>query len=296
MKNPTTKSVTIVAALALFALTGGTATAQTETGLREFLAGAHLHGLSIDPENPTQIFLATHSGLFRVDLNRMQTTPIGAARDDFMGFSTDLARPGRMFASGHDAGMTKNLGIIGSDDGGTTWVSLSAGVDGPVDFHQMELSRADPAWLYGVFGGNVQQSRDNGLNWQVIGAAPEGLIDIATSARDSGQLYAATRSGLLQSADAGASWTMLRPSQQPVSFVDVGSDGSIYAFVLGEGLISSDDGGLAWTAVNNGFGDGYILNFSRDPKNLDRMFATTGKNEIVVSSNGGKDWTLVARP
>ncbi len=284
-------------ATAVFAISVVPGGARSALGLGEFLQTAAFHGLAVDPENPARLIAATHSGLYALDPVSMQSAPIGEIDHDLMGFSADPVQSGRFFASGHDAAMTGNLGVIGSQDGGLSWTALSPGVGGPVDFHQMELSRADPEILYGVYGGRmVQRSDDGGKSWRNVGQAPEGLIDIATSPSDPEKLFAATQTGLLQSVDAGASWLAAHDTAAPVSFVDVGTDGSVFAFMLGQGLIRADEATLDWQPVNADFGDGYILHFARDAKDPARMFGLTGTNALLSSSDAGANWTLIAKP
>ncbi len=270
------------------------ALAQEEMPLPDLLG--HVHGLSADAQVPDRLILATHHGLWSVDTAKARATLIGESRDDFMGFSTHPAQPGRFHASGHPA-QGGNLGVIGSEDGGLTWQLLGTGANGPVDFHQMEVSRADPRTLYGIHHGtSLQRSDDGGVTWRVIGPAPEGVIDIATSAASVDGLFAATRTGLLRSQDGGVTWQPVHPTAGPVSLIDVDVDGTVHAFVLGQGLIRTDEVGLDWQVLSNGFGDDYILHFARVPGVSDRLFAVTGKGALQVSDDAGITWEVIAQP
>src|SRR3546814_9519058 len=139
-----------------------------------------------------------------------------------MGFTPHPADPDVLYASGHPAG-GGNLGFIVSRDGGQTWSKLSDGAGGPVDFHQMDVSKADPQVINGAFG-DVQKSVDGGRSWSRVGPAPEGLIGLATSSMDADRLYADTRTGLLLSSDVGQQWRPPPPSRQLASMVQVSSE------------------------------------------------------------------------
>ena len=271
------------------------AMAQSATDLSTLLRETHVHGLAFDPSTPGRLLIATHNGLHGLDAITLTMTPVGASRDDFMGFTTLPTGTAPLYASGHPA-RGGNLGVISSMDGGQTWTPLSDGVDGPVDFHVMDVSRADAQVLYGAHAGMLQTSRDGGRSWAIIGPAPARLIDIATSARDADMLLAATEAGLLRSTDRGATWTRAHPVTAPVSLVDVGTDGRVLAFVLGAGLVQADETTLDWAVVNDSFGDGYLLHLARDPANPLRIFAVTGQAEMLASQDGGVTWQLVARP
>jgi hypothetical protein len=157
----------------------------------EFQRHTHIHGLAVDGKDPFKLLIATHHGLFRAG-------PDGKAErisevQDFMGFNPHPKEPNTLYASGHPA-RGGNLGFIASADQGRTWRQISPGVNGPVDFHQMTVSPADPKTIYGSYGG-LQVSQDGGQTWKLVGPAPEKLIDLASSAKDANTLYAATEGG-----------------------------------------------------------------------------------------------------
>lgn len=269
--------------------------AQAGGDLVTLLRETHVHGLAFDPGNPDRLLIATHHGLHALDRGTLTTTRVGTSRDDFMGFSAPPGAPGPLYASGHPAG-GGNLGIIASSDGGATWTRLSRGRDGPVDFHVMEVSRADAQVLYGAHAGMLQTSRDGGRTWRVVGPAPARLIDLATASRDADTLFAATEAGLLRSTDRGATWARAHPAAAPVSLVDVGTDGRVLAFVLGVGLVQADEVALDWSVLSDGFGNGYLLHLARAADDPMRIYAVSGAAEFLASRDGGATWALVARP
>lgn len=259
--------------------------AQEAGPLADLLRGTHVHGLALDPADPERLFVATHHGLHALDLSNGEVVPVGESRDDFMGFS--VGGGGQLFASGHPAG-GGNAGVLRSTDGGETWEAITEGAGGPVDFHQMTASVADPQTLYGAYAGSLQQSRDSGRSWEVVGPAPEGLIDLAASALDPEHLYAATESGLLGSEDGGATWAPRGPWTGPVSFVEAGPDASLHAFVVGEGLVRAGEESLEdWTTVSPPLGGDYLLHFAASGE---RAFAVTGSGMLLASEDGGQSW------
>jgi photosystem II stability/assembly factor-like uncharacterized protein len=228
--------VTCATAVPLLFMVGQAATAQTveTTPVGQLAQHTHIHGLAVDKQDPSRLLIATHHGLFRAD-------PDGAAErispvQDFMGFNPHPSNPTTLFASGHSA-EGGNLGFITSTDGGKNWKVVSPGAGGPVDFHQMTVSPADPNTIYGAYRG-LQVSRDAGETWEVVGPTPERLIDLAASAQSADTLYAATEGGLSISTNAGKVWKPLI-EEVPVSLVEVTPDGRLYAFVIGRGLVKA---------------------------------------------------------
>lgn len=95
----------------------------------------HFHSIAVDQNDSGRLYLATHHGFHRLDLDGM-TQQISDVTDDFMGFTPHPSDPDIFFASGHPQ-RGGNLGVIVSTDGGETWSQRSPGADGPVDFYQL---------------------------------------------------------------------------------------------------------------------------------------------------------------
>ena len=271
-------------------------TSAQEVTLSELLAETHVHGLAFGHEDATRLYVATHHGLFAVNLLSRRVVDLTGGPTDFMGFNAHPGEPGTFLASGHppEGG---NLGVIRSIDGGATWEALSPGVGGPVDFHQMAVSAADPDRVWGVHHGAVlQRSRDGGATWEEVGPAPAGTIDLAASATDPDTLYAATEAGLRVSRDGGATWEAAHPARGPVSLVEVDPEGRLLAFVLGEGLLAAEEPALDWVAAGEWTEDGVPLHLARDVGDPDRIVVATTDGRLLLSATGGATWTLVAGP
>jgi photosystem II stability/assembly factor-like uncharacterized protein len=264
----------------------GAIVSKAET-LAELPQHTHYHGIAFNRSGTSVLLLATHHGLFAVDKDGTATrvSPV----QDFMGFSPDPANPLSYYASGHPA-MGGNSGFLRSADGGATWTQLSEGVDGPVDFHQMDVSQVDPKVIYGSYG-KLQASRDGGGTWAVAGDPPPSLIALGASSLDWQRLYAATEKGLYRSDDAGAAWRIAAFEGEVVSMVKSGAGGGLYAYVLGRGLVKADENNLEkWTVLANGFGESVPLHFAIDDKDNQHLALTTHKSEVLESRDGGATW------
>jgi photosystem II stability/assembly factor-like uncharacterized protein len=267
--------------------------AEEAVPIAELSARTHFHGLAVDRGDPSRLHLATHHGVFRVGPDGM-AVPVSAHRDDYMGFTPHPADPSVLYASGHPA-RGGNLGVIVSRDGGQSWRQLAQGAGGPVDFHQMDVSPADPTVIYGAYHGRLQVSRDGGATWQVVGPAPEGLIDLAASAKDANSLYAATQNGLLRSEDGGKTWQDAYLLHRPATMVHVTPEGAVYAFLDGAGLIRTNEPSLSWRAVGGDFGGLAVIHLAAAPGN-ERLYAVTLRPEtheqvLLVSADGGETWS-----
>jgi photosystem II stability/assembly factor-like uncharacterized protein len=274
--------VAIVAILSSFATTA----TEAET-LAELPQHTHYHGIAFNRSGTSVLLLATHHGVFAVDKDGTATrvSPV----QDFMGFSPDPANPLSYYASGHPA-TGGNSGFLRSADGGASWTQLSEGAEGPVDFHQMDVSPVDPKIIYGNYG-RLQVSRDGGSTWTIAGEPPPALIALAASSLEAQRLYAATEKGLYTSDDGGATWRAAGFEGDVVSMVETGSDGAIYAYVLGQGLVRADEKNLDhWTGLSNSFGESIPLHFAVDHKDNQHLALTTQKSEVLESRDGGATW------
>ena len=193
-----------------------------------------------------------------------------------------------MYASGHPSG-GGNLGVLVSRDGGQTWTQVATGAGGPVDFHAMDVSRADPNVIYGIYSG-VQVSRDGGTTWIAAGSPPADVIDLAASAVSPDIVFAGSMSGIMISRDGGETWEPTGPQGQPAAMVHTAPDGPVYAFIVGTGLMRSPGAALDWRPVSNDLGERVLLHLAVDPADPDRMFAVTDESQVLASTDGGKTW------
>lgn len=247
----------------------------------------HYHGIAFDRTGKATLLLASHHGLFALDKDgrATQVSPM----QDYMGFSANPVDPLSFYASGHPAG-GGNSGFLKSDDGGVTWKQLSPGLRGPVDFHQMDVSPVNPQTIFGNYGG-MQVSHDGGQTWADAGFSPLKLVAIAASGVNANQIYAATQNGLYNSADAGKTWQPLQFDGNVVSAVKTGPNGTLLAFVLGQGLMKAhEDKPKEWSLVSNGFGETIPLHIAIDSAVANHLALTTQNNEVLESHDGGLTW------
>lgn len=287
MNRMTSAAAAAFAAACLIA----SASAQDAIPLSELDKQTHYHGLAVDPVDPSRLYLATHHGFYLVGPDGMakRLSPV----QDFMGFTPHPTDPSVLYASGHPSG-GGNLGFLMSADGGANWTLVSPGLDGPVDFHQMDVSPADPRVIYGVYGG-IQVSRDGGKNWSMAGPAPEGLIALAASARSPDRLYGATQTGLVFSEDTGAMWQAGAFHGGTVSMVTTGPGNTLYAYVVGRGLMMAKEDRLdQWSLLSAD--PRILLHLALDERHPERMFAVAYNAGILRSEDGGKTWRSFGQP
>jgi photosystem II stability/assembly factor-like uncharacterized protein len=262
------------------------------TSLSTLAGQTHFHGIAVAAGEPSRLYLATHHGLYAVAADG-GADRISSDGNDYMGFTPHPGDPDILHGSGHLAG-GGNMGFISSRDGGKTWRKLSDGIGGPVDFHQMDVSKADPLVIVGMSRG-LQISRNGGRSWEMIGPGPAGLIDLAASAKDGNTFYAATRRGLVRSTDGGRTWKPAHLVRRPTTMVHVTAEGVVYAYQIGTGLMKTAEPGLNWRIVNSNFGQSYMVHLAADPTNPKLLYAITTNQQrrtqlVIFSRDGGRSW------
>ena len=286
-----------------FALSGilvGAPEAQQQAGPAEV---HHIHGLAIGRRNPEVVYVATHTGLVRI---QPKAAPewVGSHRHDLMGFTAHPHEPNLVYASGHpDAAtyrqlQTGNLGLLVSRDGGKTWQSVA--LKGDADFHALAYTPRNGGQLYGwSVAGETGLHRISTTSWKVERLRAEGLSNVwslAASPEPAGPLLAGTKSGLMVSRDAGSNWSRvtkgIRANMTVTAVSFHTSDPTVvYAYMASadRGLMRSRDGGATWESAGY-VGDprAPVVVLAVGPGEHVALAATN--SNVLRSSDGGRSW------
>jgi hypothetical protein len=249
----------------------------------------HVHGLGVDPEDGA-LYIATHTGLWRVAETENQAERVGDRLQDTMGFT--IVGSGRFLGSGHpdprdirDRRLPPLLGLIESTDAGKTWRPVS--LLGEADFHVLR-NAGNRVYGFDATNERLMVSRNAGRTW-IAHQPPAPVIDLVPDPRLSRRILAATEDGLFASEDAGASWRMRGAT---VGLLAWPAPNRLYA-VNGRGRVFvSVDSGRAWNAVGDIGGQPAAL-LATGPRDL---YVALHDGTIKRSPNGGASWGLRSSP
>lgn len=248
----------------------------------------HVHGLGLNPKDGA-LFIATHTGLFRVAPDERTATRVGDRYQDTMGFA--VVGPDRFLGSGHPDGrdnLPPYLGLIRSDDAGRTWNPVS--LLGEVDFHVLEAAGGR---VYG-FGSDFDTreprfmvSRNGGRTWTQRGVAA-ALVALAIDPRDADSIVASNGRALFASRNGGTAWRRL---PGPGGLLAWTPDGRL-TVVTGAGRVyvrESDSGAFRKTGDVGG-----------RPAAFDNggnaLLVAMHDGTVKRSGDGGRAWQVRSRP
>lgn len=195
------------------------------------------------------------------------------------------------------AGLT---GIQRSDDAGTTWTHVGAGVlpgqdDGGIESISMSATAPTIALASGSTG--VFRSGDGGRTWSAWNGGLEPLEfaaadRIALDPADPSRAWRVHGTGFFASTDGGASWLELSgpdPSGTP-SYAALAADGAVALAATDGGVYKRVDAG--WQLTTSA---APVLAFASDPGLPGRVYAATYAAGVEVSDDGGATWAPWSR-
>lgn len=268
----------------------------TLTPAQNWQADNHIHGLTINPENPNIIYIASHNGL----LQRAESGQwfwVGKDRSDYMGFTGDRTNFQRFYSSGHPSS-GGNLGFRISENGGEDWQFIA--MEG-VDFHALGISPSNPKVLYGWASSGAKGlfvSSDSGKTWtqpKMIGLT-DSPFDLVVDLEKPDRVFATTRSGIFESVNRGDDWTVIGETQTApilaLNLVKQGDRTIMYGYrfdKLNSGIYLSNDEGKNWEKLWLKT-DGVIVKLAVAPSNSQILYAANEKNQVFQSQDAGKTW------
>lgn len=266
-------------------LTASVAIAKAPQGL------SHIHGAAFSADG-TQVILGTHEGIFSLSRSG-DAERISDNRNDYMSFIPHPTLPGQYLGSGHPVN-GGNLGMVESKDGGISWVKRSNGLNGPVDFHKMAISPSDNPIIVGDHGG-LQVTSNGGERWEKAGKLPKNSYAFSLSKLSDTRIYAATDQGIQLSHDLGRNWQSTSNNPLPATAVAVTPEGQILAYIVGSGLVVSNEAGIEpsniqWTTLFNGFGKHVPVSISWQAGKPEHLLIRDQANALWESTDQGKTW------
>ncbi len=179
---------------------------------------------------------------------------------------------------------------------GWTWERAEVGLPRQAVFLTLAADPTDPDRLWAGYyaPGGLATSHDAGRTWTngAEGLGDNPVFDLLPLSSD--DLWAATRDGLLESADGGASWKPAAGDLPPAAVFALAADGSgrVYAGLDGAGLYRVEPNRDKWVSLahDEPLATAAILSLSVSPEGT-QLYAGTAGQGLFSSQDAGHTWT-----
>lgn len=158
------------------------------------------------------------------------------------------------------------------------------------DFHALAFSQTDPNTVFFGHHDGVLVSRDQGETWQPSSLQGADAMSLATSANNPQRMYAAGHGIFYRSSDGGATWDKVN---SPIQGADIHGFAAspdnadrIYALVVGQGMLTSTDGGDTWQPLSSAPSD--FTAIAAGPNQT--LYVGNSIGSIFESRDGGQTW------
>lgn len=256
--------------------------------------GGHVHALAVHPQSgdllvgARPIYRSTDGG---ESWSALEGIPKSEDRANITSISIDPADPQVMYATGHGVGVVKSV------DGGETWSSQSAGLEG-MSTEGFAIDAEDPSKLYvWVLQEGLFRSTNAGASWQRVDDGPkqQEIRSLASVNSPTGMggiwLYAGLDTGIVKSPDCFCGWDRLANEGLPEGrvyslAVDPSNPEILYAG-LRDGVYKSTDGAASWTQATDLVEDAVVAVNAGSPS---EVYAVGADGTLVASTDGGQTW------
>lgn len=224
------------------------------------------------------VYRSTNAGLtwFKITGTALPITDVGDVK-----LSVSNSSPNTMYACIVRRSTSTTYGIYKSTDGGTSWGSGSIYSGG--DFHWGQgwynnCIEVSPVNANNVIlgGGGFLRTTNGGTNWLTLVGYPEfhaDQHDVAWNAAGT-LVYMANDGGLIQSTDAGATWSAVMNIPPITQFYGVSTPKNEKAVIIGgtqDNFVPiSSNNGTSWWVPGGGDASGSAIN----PSNSNEMYFT----------------------
>jgi hypothetical protein len=249
----------------------------------------HVHGLGVNPADRA-LYIATHTGLYRVDQGERTAERVGDRYQDTMGFT--IVGPNRFLGSGHpdvneagEKGLPALLGLIESTDAGESWQPIS--LLGEADFHVLRFA-GNRVYGYDASNDRLLVSADRGRSWNEL-ERPGPLLDLAVDPSNGRRIVATAEERLFESRDGGESWTRVG---EAVGLLAWPARERLYLVAAGGQVFASGDDGRRLEHRGEIGGQPAAL-LAESPSEL---YVALHDGTIKRSSDGGASWVVRSTP
>jgi photosystem II stability/assembly factor-like uncharacterized protein len=206
-------------------------------------------------------------------------------------------------------------------DGGKNWAPIHAGMIDDSDVLSLAVDASNSQRLFASACSGIYQSENSGSNWKKIEGIPFSSRRTPVIRQDllhPSVLFAGTTEGLWKTTDGGAHWRRVSPGDWVINSIAIeqgagpshaGDDATESSTIesarngtrvlIGteqRGVLASDDGGVHFQEMNEGFHHRRIVSLAIDGNKPGRVAAVLANSpdSPVESEDGGRSWSAIS--
>ena len=255
-----------------------------------------VYSLAINPNNPEQVFAATHiNNPFRSDDYGATWHVIYNGIRDPSGRAIVIS-PQSDYSSVLYHGVWHYDSVYKTMNSGDLWTGISHGFP-EVMVYSMAIDPFSVDSVYmATFSHGLLKTSDGGDTWQTVGFQQDQLYTVAINPQLTNNLLLGTAGdGLYRSTDNSVNW---QPSNSGINNAMVTSvvhsptePATIYASIYGAGVYRSKNRGQTWDAINTGLGDKFVHDLIMDPDHIGLLYALTDTGGLFQNDlNNNNGW------
>lgn len=266
---------------------------QTWEQLGERGFGAHIFAnIAVHPRDPEVVYVS-NGLLFKSTDGGKTWRSLGIGSGESMGVVSIALAPSnpQIIYAGDDLGR-----VFKSSNGGLSWRTFPV-TQAPIT--ELAVDFTDPDVVFAGTGPiGIFKTTDGGRSWtrvfsQPISSYPQERRTLVMDPTDPEHLYVGTDSGIYESRDGGLRWQRLSTTvRDPLGLV-ISSSRTLYAAVVGRGVLNSTDGGRTWQPTGYQSARwGSDPHLAAHPADPDVVYAGSMKG-FAKSTDGGRTWTAI---
>jgi photosystem II stability/assembly factor-like uncharacterized protein len=236
-------------------------------------------------------------------------TAIGPDGTNVVALAIDPRTPSTAFAG------TLGSGVLKTVDGGASWTTANGALPA-TNVLALAIDPSTPSTLFAGTDAGVFKSTNSGKSWSAANGGqasmPQSTVNALAIGSDSPvTLYAATSRGVFKSIDGAANWISINVGLSGLTprviALDPTSPTTLYVGVddyeqdVRYGVFKSTDAGTSWSRIytTTPYGDGgapAVVAIGVDPRAPSRLYLALSFGDLLISQDGGANWSRVKVP
>lgn len=250
-----------------------------------------ISGITIDPNDPNRIFLASGNGVIRsLDAGKTWKVVTDWNVTEAQDIDIHALNPNQVWTA-------SAYGIYGTIDAGETWKEMNNGIAKGMTYTQtVEADRTTRDRVFAGSWGGLYVSTNGGNLWKLVAAEGNPILDIQQSTANTQRWIMGTeKAGIWLSNDNGNTWTQVRGRSATQTMyataIDPNNPDNMAAAGWDTGVWLTTNGGRSWSNLTRGLPNRNVYEVIFDVNVPGRLWVATIEGGLFHTTDQGRTWT-----